>query len=190
LAISKAKIELLSWRRQKVYDLLVAGYNQLEIAQILKVSYQSLISRDIAHIRAQAKERIKSHLEERLPMEVEFCLSGVCNITKAALKIAEETNNEKVKLAALALANDSYKYKMEIISNGTVVSDTLRWIESSNAKLSALPSSSLSSPPSSSSSSSNGIINTTSRITTTAATTAATAAATTTTPKTTINQTF
>lgn len=67
------------------------------------------------------KERIKTHLEERLPIEVEFCLSGVCNITKAALKIAEETFNEKVKLAALALANDSYKYRMEIISNGTIV---------------------------------------------------------------------
>lgn len=76
------------------------------------------------------KERIKTHLEERLPIEVEFCLSGVCNITKAALKIAEETFNEKVKLAALALANDSYKYRMEIISNGTIVTDALRWIES------------------------------------------------------------
>ena len=108
-------MELLSWRRQKVYDLLVAGYNQTEIADILKVSDHTVISRDVSHIRAQAKERIKTHLEERLPMEVDFCLSGVCNITKAALKIAKETANEKVKLAALALANDSYKYRMEIV---------------------------------------------------------------------------
>ena len=27
LAVSKAKMEVLSWRRQKVYDPLVAGYN-------------------------------------------------------------------------------------------------------------------------------------------------------------------
>jgi hypothetical protein len=55
-------MELLNWRRQKVYDLLVAGYNQTEIAQILKVSDHTIISRDVAHIRAQAKERIKTHL--------------------------------------------------------------------------------------------------------------------------------
>ena len=54
MAVSKAKMELLNWRRQKVYDLLVAGYNQTEIADILKVSDHTVISRDVSHIRAQA----------------------------------------------------------------------------------------------------------------------------------------
>ena len=67
----------IEWRRAKVMELLSKGEsNQSEIARILHVD-KSIICRDIAYLRQQAKENIKKYIDEMLPEEYEKCLVGL-----------------------------------------------------------------------------------------------------------------
>ena len=59
------------------------GYNQTEIGKKLQVD-SSVICRDVAHIREQAKTKIKKYIDERLPEEYEKCLVGISSILKEA----------------------------------------------------------------------------------------------------------
>src|SRR5919206_3747415 len=74
----------IEWRRAKVMELLSKGEsNQSEIARVLQVD-KSIICRDIAYLREQAKSNIKRYLDETLPEEYEKCLVGLNAITKEA----------------------------------------------------------------------------------------------------------
>jgi DNA-binding MarR family transcriptional regulator len=76
--------QIIEWRRAKVMELVSKGEsNQSEIARILQVD-KSIISRDIAQLRQQAKDNIKRYIDERLPEEYEKCLVGLTAITKEA----------------------------------------------------------------------------------------------------------
>jgi hypothetical protein len=67
----------VEWRRAKVMELLSKGEsNQSEIARILQVD-KSIVCRDIACLRQQAKSSIKRYIDERLPEEYEKCLVGL-----------------------------------------------------------------------------------------------------------------
>jgi transcriptional regulator len=64
----------IEWCRTKVMELLSKGEtNQSEIARILQVD-KSIVCRDIAYLRNQAKTNIKRYIDERLPEEYEKCL--------------------------------------------------------------------------------------------------------------------
>jgi DeoR/GlpR family transcriptional regulator of sugar metabolism len=53
----------VEWRRAKIMELLSKGEsNQSEIARILQVD-KSIICRDIAYLRQQAKDNIKKYIE-------------------------------------------------------------------------------------------------------------------------------
>ena len=55
-------------------ELLNKGENnQSEIARILQVD-KSIICRDIAYLRQEAKEKIRKYIDELLPEEYEKCL--------------------------------------------------------------------------------------------------------------------
>ena len=57
----------IEWRRDKIMELLSKGKsNQSEIARVLHVD-KSIVCRDIAYLRQQAKEDIKKYIDERLP---------------------------------------------------------------------------------------------------------------------------
>jgi transcriptional regulator len=94
----------IEWRRAKVMELLSKGEsNQSEIARILKVD-KSIICRDIAYLRQQAKENIKRYIDERLPEEYEKCLVGLNAITKEAWITVQQTEDMREKIQALSLA--------------------------------------------------------------------------------------
>ena len=58
--------QIIEWRRVKVMELLSKGEtSQSEIASILQVD-KSIVCRDIAYLRQQAKANIKRYIEERL----------------------------------------------------------------------------------------------------------------------------
>ena len=48
---------------------------------------------------------------------------------KQTLEIAETAADPKTKLQARAIANDCYKYIMELTTNGVVVTDAIRYIQ-------------------------------------------------------------
>ena len=81
--------QIIEWRRAKVMELLSKGEsNQSEIARILQVD-KSIVCRDIAYLKQQAKTNIKRYIDERLPEEYEKCMVGLSN-TKRSMEYSTE----------------------------------------------------------------------------------------------------
>jgi predicted transcriptional regulator len=131
----------IAWRRNKAEELLIKGNNQVQIAQILQVS-EATVSSDIAYLREQSRQNMASHIADRLPREFENCMSGINQILRISWEIAtrdcsepsDNINSNKIKmddktrLQALALANECYKYKMDLVTNGVVVADSVKFV--------------------------------------------------------------
>jgi len=141
----------LEWRRNKVQELASQGYNQSEISRILQIS-QPTINRDITYLREQAKDNIKTYIDERLPEEYEKCLFGLNAITKEAWitailtvlmflhhsllnAITKEawitalnTEDKREKIQALSLAKECYSMKLDLLTNANVVDDAIRFV--------------------------------------------------------------
>jgi hypothetical protein len=118
----------IEWRRSQVLELSSKGYSQSDMAKKLRLD-KSIISRDIAHLRIQAKENIKNYINERLPEEYEKCLVGITSIMKEAWNTSEGTEDNREKIQALSLAKDCYSMKLELLTNATIVDDVIKFIE-------------------------------------------------------------
>ncbi len=130
----------VDWRRNKVLELLVQGQNQYDIAEVLQIS-QPTISRDVQYLRSKAKEEIKLHINEKLPEEYQRCLTGINQVLKIAWDMANKLpQDNRLKLQALSLANDCYKYKMDLLTNASVLSDAIKFVENSRDKLETVKS--------------------------------------------------
>jgi hypothetical protein len=128
----------VDWRRNKVLELLVQGQNQYDIAEVLQIS-QPTISRDVQYLRSKAKEDIELHINEKLPEEYQRCLTGINQVLKIAWDMANKLpQDNRLKLQALSLANDCYKYKVDLLTNASVLSDAIKFVESSKDKLEAV----------------------------------------------------
>jgi DNA-binding MarR family transcriptional regulator len=126
--------QIIEWRRTKVMELLSKGeINQSEIARILQVD-KSIVSRDIAYLRQQAKENIKRYIDERLPEEYEKCLVGLTAITKEAWDTTHQTEDKREKIQALSLAKECYSMKLDLLTNATVVDDAIGLYHPRNPK--------------------------------------------------------
>jgi Trp operon repressor len=123
----KKKKDSIEWRRSKVQELLVKGYNHYEIASTLQIS-RPTITKDIHHLSECAKQNIKKYIDERLPEEYEKCLVGLTAITKEAWNTAQNTEDKREKLQALSLAKECYSMKLDLLTNATVVDDAIRFV--------------------------------------------------------------
>jgi IS30 family transposase len=79
------------WRRNKIQQLLVRGYSQWDIADELQID-QSTVSRDIQYLRHQAQESLKSHIQNKLPEEYQYCLTGMDQVLKLSRQAANNSN--------------------------------------------------------------------------------------------------
>jgi hypothetical protein len=125
-----SKSQQVEWRRHQVLELSSKGYNQSEIARTLQID-RCIISRDVAILREQSKQNIKTHIDEKLPEEYEKCLVGISSILKEAWNTANSQNG-KDKLHALSLAKDCYSMKLELLTNATIVEDALKFVDRNN----------------------------------------------------------
>ena len=109
-------------------ELLSKGENnQSEIGRVLQVD-KSIICRDIAYLRLQAKDNIKRCINERLPEEYEKCLVGLNAITKEAWNTGQNTEDKREKIQALSLAKECYSMKLDLLTNATMVYDAIRFV--------------------------------------------------------------
>lgn len=93
----------IEWRRTKILELMSKGENnQSVIARILQIN-RSIVCRDLAYVRQQAKEAFKTYLDERLPEEYENCFTGLRSILKEAWNISS-SDDKREKIQALSLA--------------------------------------------------------------------------------------
>jgi hypothetical protein len=146
------KDDMIEWRRAKVLELSSQGHNQSEIAQIMQVAI-STINRDAIYLRQQAQENLKIHVQQKLPEEYQRCLTGMNQVLKLSWQIANNnkqngqdhndnnnntltTGDERTRLHALSLINDCYKYIMDLTTNGVLITDAIKFVQTNKEKLS------------------------------------------------------
>lgn len=139
-------------------ELSSKGHSGTDIAKILQVD-KSLVSRDIIFLRQKAQENLKSHIQDRLPEEYQRCLTSINQILKFSWRIIssndgnnigsrEDSNGErtvttitekdKIRLQAAALANDCYRHIIELTTNGVVITDAIKFVQTNKEKLAAM----------------------------------------------------
>ena len=135
---TRTKTEQLEWRRNKVNELSIKGLGLTDIAKMLKIP-KSTISRDIEYLRHEANENIRNHLEKRLPYEYSKTLQGIEEIIKEAWIVcisAEKLGNTKDKLQSLALIKDTYSEKMNLLTNASLLQDSIKFVTETKQNLS------------------------------------------------------
>jgi IS30 family transposase len=116
------------WRRAKVLELSSQGHSEREIASTLQM-HHTTVHRDLEYLRKQAQENLKTHIQERLP-EHQKCMNGINQVLKIGWNIVQSDSSSAAnRLQALALVNDSYKYIMDLTTNGVVVTDAIKYVQ-------------------------------------------------------------
>jgi DNA-binding Lrp family transcriptional regulator len=118
--------QLISWRREKVLEFLALGHtSQREISQKLGVS-EPTVSRDIAFLTRQSKENLKFHVEQRMPLEIEKCYTGLNIVLRQAFEISN-LENAKIseKIAALHVILTTYDKISEVLSGQPIIKEVV-----------------------------------------------------------------
>jgi hypothetical protein len=119
----------MEWRRDRVLELSSQGFSQSDIATVLHVD-KSIIFRDMAHLRHRARENLKQHIHQTIPEEYQKACQTLNQVLRMTWSIVGKTEDEKTRLQALALINDVNKYRTELVTNGVIVNDALRIVQS------------------------------------------------------------
>jgi hypothetical protein len=110
---------------------------------------ESVISRDRAYLRQGARENLKTHIQDKLPEEYQNCMVGINQVLKICWEIVNKSRNvnnndnghtvtmtdNKIVLQGLALINDCNKYKMDLTTNGVVITDAIKFVQTNKEKL-------------------------------------------------------
>ena len=139
----------IEWRRAKVLELSSQGHTQREIADTIHVGIGT-INRDMGYLRNEAQENLKTHIQQKLPEEYQNCMVGINQVLKICWEIVNKSRNvnndngngqtmtvidNKTVLQALALINDCNKYKMDLTTNGVVITDAIKFVQTKKEKL-------------------------------------------------------
>ena len=123
------KQQHIEWRRARVLELSSQGRTEREIATILKVG-PATVGRDLSYLNKQARENLKSYVQDRLPDQYQKCMNGLNQVLKIGWNIVNnDSSSAGNRLQALALVNDSYKYLMELTTNGVVITDAIKYVQ-------------------------------------------------------------
>ena len=125
---SEVRSQQIEWRRIKVLELASAGYNQTEICQKLQLD-KSTVNRDIQFLRQQAQENLQKHIHETVPEEYQKGMVGLRQNLKHVLEIAESSSDPRIKLEARRIANDCYRYIMDLTTNCVVFTDAIKYVQ-------------------------------------------------------------
>jgi hypothetical protein len=116
----------------------------------------STINRDSIYLRQQAHENLKTHIQQKLPEEYQRCLTGMNQALKLSWQIANDnrlssqehnensntltTGDDRTRLQVLSLINDCYKYIMDLTTNGVVITDAIKFVQTNREKLATMSS--------------------------------------------------
>ena len=110
------------------FMLISSGwYTHPEIVAKLQIA-KGTVSNDLAYLRKQTQENLQHHIHEVIPFEYHKAITGMKRNLKQTLEIAESTSDPKTKLQARAIANDCYKYIMDLTTNGVVITDAIKYV--------------------------------------------------------------
>jgi hypothetical protein len=122
-------------RRHSILELLSTGYtNHREIADKLNLKIRT-VYRDVQYIKENAKQTIRKHIEEVMPLEHQKCMVGTEQTIYDCTRIIRKDGTEtKDVLAALAVRLQAYRFKAELIDGESVVNGCLEFIEEQKSK--------------------------------------------------------
>src|SRR6187551_1319710 len=63
-------------------------------------------------------------------------MTGMKRNLRQTLEIAETTSDPRTKLQARAIANDCYKYIMDLTTGGVIITDAIKFVQTNKEKLS------------------------------------------------------
>jgi hypothetical protein len=83
----------------------------------------------------QAQQNIQKHIKETMPEEYQKANVRMDQVLKKVWYIANATADERVRLQDLALIDQCNSHKMDLITNGSIVSESLKYVNSKAEKL-------------------------------------------------------
>jgi hypothetical protein len=92
----------------------------------------------LVHIRKQAQESLQHHIHEVIPEEYQKCMVGMKRNLKQNLEIRDTASDPKVKLQAAAIANDCYKFILDMTTNAGIISDAMKFVTQKKEQLETL----------------------------------------------------
>jgi predicted transcriptional regulator len=110
----------IEWRRNNVLELSSQGFTQSDIATVLHVT-QPTVNKDLARIRREAQENLQNHIHETISQEYQKAMTGINQVLRMCWGIVS-------KLQALSLINDCNKYKIDLSTNGVVITDAIKYV--------------------------------------------------------------
>jgi hypothetical protein len=129
------KQQHVEWRRSRVLELSSQGRTEREIAQILKVG-TGTVHRDVVYLNKQAQDNLNTHIQERLPEQYQKCINGLNQVLKIGWNIVNNDSSSAAnRLQGLSLINDCYKYLMDLTTNGVVITDAIKFVQTKKEKL-------------------------------------------------------
>lgn len=104
----------MTWRRNKVKELLARGYRQYDIASTLHIS-QPTISRDIHYIQKEMRKNAENHDKHRFEVYRNNLL-GLDEMIKKLWTIADSPKtNSKEKIKTIVLIGEYYRERLQLI---------------------------------------------------------------------------
>jgi hypothetical protein len=124
---TKYSKELIQLRRSKLLEYMAQAIPQHEAAQRLGVS-PATVSLDLQYLRCAAQQNLKTHIEERIPVQFEECQAGLKLILRKAYHIVETSTRPQEVIAAMSLAVEIYSKLMDLSTNGAILEKTTKWL--------------------------------------------------------------
>jgi uncharacterized membrane protein YukC len=84
----------------------------------------------MTYLRHEAQENLQKHIHETIPEEYQKAMTGINQVLRMCWAIVSKTEDEKTKLQALSLINDCNKYKIDLSTNGVVITDAIKYVNS------------------------------------------------------------
>jgi predicted transcriptional regulator len=106
----------ISWRRNKVKDLLTRGYAQYEIANVLHIS-QPTISRDIHYIQREIRKSSDNYGEHLFEIYRNTLLGLDESIKKLWEIIDSSRTDSKERIKAITLLKECYQERLLLIKS-------------------------------------------------------------------------
>ena len=109
--------------------IISQGQTERQIATVLQVG-KTTVHKDLAYLSRQAKESLRTHVQDKLPEEYQKSMVGINQVLNMAWSIVNKSVvDDKTRLQALALINDCNKYKMDLTTNGVVITDAIKYVK-------------------------------------------------------------
>jgi transposase len=135
---TEMKQQQIDWRRAKVLELSSQGYTEREIAEKLQPISPVTIHRDLVYLRQQAQENLQKHIHEVIPSEYEKCMVGMKRNLKRVTEIQESTSGPKIKLEAIRIASDCYRFIMDLCTNAGIITDAMKFATKQQEQINTL----------------------------------------------------